>query len=128
MRKRKARSTEDLPLQTQEDNYHQIDPQLVDLPISGPSQLHTTMIDGPVQPTTSQDTAQARAYVSMMPGSSGIPLDNVRASSNQDEENIGESSGEWAVRIGDEPPPMWGKDQSVDPDPDHRAAKRPRLK
>jgi hypothetical protein len=58
------------------------------------------------------------AYLNILPAPSTVSLDRptVRKSPNEDEEEMedAEDSPEWAVRVGDAPPPSWGKRKASD--------------
>ena len=58
------------------------------------------------------------AYSNILPAPSTVPLDRptVRKSPNEEEMEDAEDSPEWAVRVGDAPPPSWGKRKASDDD------------
>jgi hypothetical protein len=60
----------------------------------------------------------ASAYSTILSASSTVPLHRsiVRKSPDEEEMEDAEESPEWAVRIGDAPPPAWGKRKASDGD------------
>lgn len=60
--------------------------------------------------------AASGAYSNILPAPSTLPLDRptVRKSADEEEMEDAEDSPEWAVRVGDAPPPSWGKRKASD--------------
>ncbi|KAF8807554.1 hypothetical protein BYT27DRAFT_7189632 [Phlegmacium glaucopus] len=58
------------------------------------------------------------AYPTILPAPSAMPLDRstVRKTPDEEEMEDAEESSEWAVRVGDAPPPAWGKRKASDDD------------
>lgn len=90
--------------------------------LSGPSsiQMDPTMLPAPEHHYTMlQDIAGVgEAYTNVLPAPSTVPLDppTVRKSADEEEMEDVEDSPEWAVRVGDAPPPSWGKRKASDDD------------
>jgi hypothetical protein len=82
---------------------------------SGPSsiQMDPTILGAPEHHyTILQDIAGVGgAYSNILPAPPALPLDRptVRDSPDEEEMEDAEDSPEWAVRVGDAPPPSWGK-------------------
>jgi hypothetical protein len=93
---------------------------------SGPGsiQMDPTMLHAPEHHYTMavlQDIARdGEAYSTILPAPSTVPLDRstVRKSPNEEEMEDAEESPEWAVRVGDAPPPAWGKRKASDDERD----------
>ena len=60
--------------------------------------------------------ASGGAYSNILPSPSIVPLDRptIRKSADEEELEDTEDSPEWAVRVGDVPPPSWGKRKASD--------------
>lgn len=58
------------------------------------------------------------AYSDILPAPPTVPLDRptVMKSTNEEEMEDGEDSPEWAVRVGNAPPPSWGKRKASEDD------------
>lgn len=107
------------------------DNEIVNMLAGGPSHLHPA-VDG-VQPlhiaSLHQLATIGNPYAGVIapppPGPAGDP--NVRAGST--EEELEDDGTDWAVRIGDAPPPIWGKRTSPDErdEDDNVYNKRPRV-
>ena len=91
---------------------------------SGPSsiQMDPTMLRAPehhYSMATLQDIAGVGgAYSNILPAPSTVPLDRPTVRKGPDEEEMedAEDSPEWSVRVGDAPPPSWGKRKASDDD------------
>jgi hypothetical protein len=85
---------------------------------TGPIQMDPTMLPAPEHHYSMlQDIAGVGgAYSNILPAPSTVPLDRatVRESANEEEMEDAEDSPEWAVRVGDAPPPSWGKRKASD--------------
>ena len=83
-------------------------------------QMDPTMLPAPEHHYTMlQDIAGVEAaYSNILPAPSTVPLDRptVRKSPDEEEMEDAEDSPEWAVRVGDAPPPSWGKRKASDDD------------
>lgn len=108
------------------------------IPDAGPSHLHPAMEPSGMgvhhlHPTIASlhQAAVGSPYTGVIaepspnvPVPTGIP--NARATRN--EEELEDEGTEWAVRVGDAPPPMWAKRREPDNrDDDDGYSKRPRL-
>ncbi|KAF9535872.1 hypothetical protein CPB83DRAFT_40638 [Crepidotus variabilis] len=124
-RKRKARSTEELQqLSHQEEFVQHLEPQLGSLSTPGSSQLLVTVDPSqmnsqslphiPTPMPSLQDIADAEAYAALMPGPSSIPLVRADTRRSPDEEELDEDSSQWAVRVGNAPPPAWAKGERLE--------------
>jgi hypothetical protein len=72
--------------------------------------LHHTM-------TALQDLSDVgNAYSTILPAPSSVPLDRstIRNSPAEEEMDETEEGPEWAVRVGDSPPPAWAKRKAAD--------------
>ena len=87
---------------------------------SGPSgiQMDPTMLPPPEHHYTMlQNIAGVGgAYSNILPATSTVPLDRptVRESADEEEMEDTDDSPEWAVRVGNAPPPSWGKRKAGD--------------
>ena len=88
--------------------------------LPGPSsiQMDSTMLPAPEhQYTLLQNiSGVAGAYSNILPAPSTVPLDRptVRKGADEEEMEDAEDSPEWAIRVGDAPPPSWGKRKASD--------------
>ena len=94
-----------------------------------PSRPSSTQMDPEHRYTMAslQDIATVGAYSTILPVPSTMPLDrsSVRRSPDEEEMEDTEESPDWAVRVGDAPPPAWGKRKASDDERD--ASKKGRL-
>lgn len=69
------------------------------------------------------------AYAGILPVSSATPLDrsSIRKSPAEEELDDTEEGTEWAIRIGNAPPPSWSTKRKADDDGNHNTDKRSRL-
>jgi hypothetical protein len=130
-RKRRTKGTVASPAAEESPN------EMMKLPAAGPSYLHTAMGPSemgvqPVHPTITslhQLTSMGNPYTGVIAPPSDIPVPadtaNLRASST--EEELEDDGTEWAVRIGNAPPPTWGKRKMSDHQDQDDHSKRPRL-
>ena len=83
-------------------------------------QMDPTMLRAPEQHYTMlQDIGGVDgAYSNILPAPSTLPLDRPTVRKSPDEEEMEDTgdSQEWAVRVGDAPPPSWGKRKASDND------------
>jgi chemotaxis protein histidine kinase CheA len=79
--------------------------------------MDPTMLPTPEHYSMLQDIAGVGgAYSNILPAPSTVSLDRatVRKSADEEEMEDAEDSPEWAVRVGDAPPPSWGKRKASD--------------
>ena len=86
----------------------------------GPSSIPVdpTMLRAPEHHYVMASFGVDGAYPTTLPVSSNVPLDHstVRKSPAEEEMEDAEETSEWAVRIGNAPPPNWGKRKTSDDD------------
>ena len=87
----------------------------------GGTKMDPTMPEHHYTMASLQNIASAGGVFStILPTSSPVPLDlsTVRKSPNEEEMEKAEEGPEWAVRVGDAPPPAWGKRKASDDERD----------
>lgn len=82
---------------------------------SGNIQMEPAILNGPEHHYTMASlqtmAGVGGAYSTILPAPSTVPLDRstVRKSPDEEEMDDVDESPEWAIRVGDAPPPAWGK-------------------
>ena len=127
-RQRKKRSARDVEA-GMEDEYPMVDglidnPLAVMPPLPGTVAMHAhehlQIVTGPHQPP---NEFFQRALI---PGPSGVPDGRPPILLERTEEELddGEDEPDWAVRIGTEPPPLWGGKRKASEEPDEKENKK----
>jgi len=99
---------------------------------SSSMQMGPTMLRGSehhyTMPSLQDIAVVGGAYPTILPAPSAVSLNRstVRKSPDEEEMEDAEESPEWAVRVGDAPPPAWGK-RKASGDGETDAIKRVRL-